>query len=91
MREFAYERPTSLDAAVAAFGGGGEAALIAGGHTLLPAMKSRLRQPDTLVDLAGVPGLTGIAREGDTLWIGAMTTHAVVAADPVVAAAISGL
>ncbi|MGI4877923.1 MAG: FAD binding domain-containing protein, partial [Janthinobacterium lividum] len=52
---------------------------------------SRLRQPDTLVDLAGVPGLTGIAREGDTLWIGALTTHAVVAADPVVAAAIPGL
>lgn len=91
MREFAYERPSSLDAVVAAFAGGGEAALIAGGHTLLPAMKSRLRQPDTLVDLAGVPGLTGIAREGDTLWIGAMTTHATVAADAAVAAAIPGL
>ncbi len=95
MREFAYERPSSLDAAVAAFAagdtGGGGAALIAGGHTLLPAMKSRLRQPDTLVDLAGVPGLTGIARDGDTLWIGAMTTHATVAADPTVAAAIPGL
>lgn len=91
MREFAYERPSTLDAAVAAFASGGEAALIAGGHTLLPAMKSRLRQPDTLVDLAGVPGLTGISREGNTLWIGAMTTHATVAADPVVAAAIPGL
>jgi len=91
MREFAYERPTTIDAAVAAFAGGGEAALIAGGHTLLPAMKSRLRQPDTLVDLAGVPGLTGITRDGDMLWIGAMTTHATVAADPTVTAAIPGL
>jgi len=91
MREFAFERPTSLDAAVAAFAAGGEAALIAGGHTLLPAMKSRLRQPDTLVDLAGVPGLSGITRDGDTLWIGAMTTHAVVAVDATVAAAIPGL
>ena len=91
MREFAYERPVSIDAAVAAFAGGGEAALIAGGHTLLPAMKSRLRQPDTLVDLARVPGLTGISRDGDTLWIGALTTHAAVAADATVAAAIPGL
>ncbi|QYE35028.1 xanthine dehydrogenase family protein subunit M [Polymorphobacter sp. PAMC 29334] len=91
MREFVYERPTTLDAAVAAFAGGGEAALIAGGHTLLPAMNSRLRQPDTLVDLAGVPGLSGITRDGDMLWIGAMTTHATVAADPTVMAAIPGL
>jgi carbon-monoxide dehydrogenase medium subunit len=91
MREFAYERPTSLDAAVAAFANGGEAALVAGGHTLLPAMKSRLRQPDTLVDLAGVPGLTGISRDGDMLWIGAMETHAAVAADATVTAAIPGL
>ena len=95
MREFAYERPATLDAAVAAFAAGGEAALIAGGHTLLPAMKSRLRQPDTLVDLAGIPGLTGVTHanddRGDTLWIGAMTTHATVASDPVVAAAIPGL
>lgn len=91
MREFAYERPASLDAAVGAFAAGGEAALIAGGHTLLPAMKSRLRQPDTLIDLAGIPGLTGITRDGDVLWIGAMTTHATVAADATVAATIPGL
>ena len=95
MREFAYERPATLDAAVAAFAAadidGGGAALIAGGHTLLPAMKSRLRQPDTLIDLAEVPGLTGVSRDGNMLWIGAMTTHAAVASDPTVAAAISGL
>jgi len=95
MREFAYERPDSVASAAAAFAAGdrgeGGAAFIAGGHTLLPAMKSRLRQPDTLVDLAGVPGLTGVTRDGHTLWIGALTTHAVVAADPVVAAAIPGL
>ncbi len=91
MRDFAYARPTSLADAASAFAGGGEAAFIAGGHTLLPAIKSRLRMPDTLVDLAGIPGLSGITRDGDTIWIGAMTTHAAVAADATVQAAIPGL
>jgi carbon-monoxide dehydrogenase medium subunit len=81
MRDFAYARPASLADAASAFAGGGEAAFIAGGHTLLPAIKSRLRMPDTLVDLAGIPGLVGISRDGDRLWIGALTTHAAVAAD----------
>ena len=81
MRDFAYARPSSLADAAAAFAGGGEAAFIAGGHTLLPAIKSRLRMPDTLVDLAAIPGLAGVTRDGDRLWVGAMTTHATVAAE----------
>jgi aerobic carbon-monoxide dehydrogenase medium subunit len=85
MRDFALHRPASLAAATAAFVG--EAAYLAGGHTLIPAMKSRLRMPDTLVDLAGL-GLSGISRDGDRLWIGAMTTHADVAAG---AGALPGL
>lgn len=88
MRDFAYSCPTSLADAASAFAAGGEAAFIAGGHTLLPAIKSRLRMPDTLVDLSRIPGLTGIARDGDTLWIGALTTHADVATG---ATAIPGL
>ena len=95
MHDFAYARPTSLADAAATFAGGdsggGGAAFVAGGHTLLPAIKSRLRQPDLLVDLAGVPGLSGVTRDSDTLWLGALTTHATVAADPTVAAAIPGL
>ena len=91
MREFAYARPDSVAAAAAAFAAGGEAAFIAGGHTLLPAMKSRLRQPDTIIDLAAIPGLSGVTRQGDMLWIGALTTHAAVATDATVAAAIPGL
>lgn len=87
MREFALERPTSVAAAAAAFAGGGEAAYLAGGHTLIPAMKSRLRMPDALIDLSAL-GLTGIERQTDRLWIGAMTTHAAVAAG---ATAIPGL
>jgi len=91
MRDFAYARPTSVADAANAFAGGGEAAFIAGGHTLLPAMKSRLRMPDTLVDLGGIPGLADITRDGDMLAIGALVTHAAVAESAVVAAAIPGL
>ena len=79
MRDFALHRPASVSAATAAFAGtDGEAAYLAGGHTLLPAMKSRLRMPDALVDLTGL-GLSGISKEGDRLWIGATTLHADVA------------
>lgn len=81
MRDFAYARPSSLAEAASAFAGGGEAAFIAGGHTLLPAIKSRLRMPDTIVDLAAIAGLAGVTRDGDRLWVGALTTHAAVAAD----------
>ena len=86
MRDFAYARPASLADAAAAFTGGGEAAYIAGGHTLLPAIKSRLRMPDTLVDLGAIPSLTGVTESDGRLWIGAMTTHAAVAGDAVLRA-----
>lgn len=88
MRDFDYSRPATLADAAAAFASGGEAAFIAGGHTLLPAIKSRLRMPDTLIDLSAIPGLVGVTQESDTLWVGAMTTHAIVAAE---AGAIPGL
>jgi carbon-monoxide dehydrogenase medium subunit len=52
-----------------------EAKLLAGGHSLLPAMKLRLAQPKHLIDIGKVSGLAGIKEEGDTLVIGAMTTH----------------
>ena len=88
MRDFALHRPASVAAAAGAFSAeAGEAAFIAGGHTLIPAMKSRLRMPDALVDLGGL-GLSGITASDGRLWIGAMTTHADVAAG---AAAIPGL
>jgi len=76
MQAFDWHRPASLAEARALLGaGGGDAALIAGGHTLLPAMKSGLRVPSALIDLSGVPGLDGIAIEGDRLVVGAMTRH----------------
>jgi carbon-monoxide dehydrogenase medium subunit len=91
MRDFAYARPSSLADAASAFAGGGEAAFIAGGHTLLPAIKSRLRMPDTIVDLAAIPGLAGVSRDGDRLWVGALTTHAAVSADATAIPALARL
>ena len=63
-----------------------DAKLLAGGHSLLPAMKLRLSQPTHLVDLRKVPGLTGIKEEGGTVVIGAMTTHYAVENSSVVKA-----
>jgi aerobic carbon-monoxide dehydrogenase medium subunit len=61
-----------------------DAKLIAGGHSLLPAMKLRLTQPKHLVDLRKLQGLSGIKEDGATLVIGAMTTHYAVESSPVV-------
>ena len=64
---------------------------LAGGQSLVAAMKMRLAVPGALVDLSGVPELKGIRKEGDAIVIGAMTRHAEVAASDVVKAAIPAL
>ena len=68
---------------------GGKA--LAGGQSLVAAMKMRLAVPGALVDLSGVPELKGIRKEGDAIVIGAMTRHAEVAASDVVRQAIPAL
>jgi len=68
---------------------GGKA--LAGGQSLVAAMKMRLAVPGALVDLSGVPELKGIRKDGDAIVIGAMTRHADVAASDVVKAAIPAL
>jgi carbon-monoxide dehydrogenase medium subunit len=89
MQPFTLVRPASLSQARSEFTG--DAAYLAGGHTLIPAMKSRLRSVETLVDLSAIPGLADMSREDDRLVIGAMARHARVAASPVVREAIPGL
>jgi len=54
---------------------------LAGGQSLIAAMKLRLAQPGTVVDLSGIPDLAGVRKDGDALLIGAMTRHADVAAN----------
>jgi carbon-monoxide dehydrogenase medium subunit len=52
-----------------------ETELLAGGHSLLPAMKTGLSSPDVLIDISGVEAMQGIETDGDTLSIGAMTRY----------------
>src|SRR4249920_214969 len=68
---------TVADAAAALAKSGGRA--LAGGQSLVAAMKLRLAQPGTLVDLSGIAEMKGIRKEGDAVVIGAMTRHAEVA------------
>ena len=77
---------TVADAAAALGKSGGK--LLAGGQSLVGAMKLRLAQPGTLVDLSGIAELKGIRKEGDALVIGAMTRHAEIAASAAVKSAI---
>src|SRR5205814_3219273 len=73
---FEYTRATSLDDAIAKLrAANGEAKLIAGGHSLVPLMKLRLSEPKTLIDIAGIPGLSGISRKDGKIEIGAGTVH----------------
>lgn len=80
---FAYHRPRSLPEAVGLLSEhGDEARVIAGGHSLVPMMKLRLARPAHLVDLKDLGELRGIAGDGGSLVIGAMTTtHELVASE----------
>lgn len=91
MYDFNYHRPTTLDEAAAILSSSEDAKILAGGMTLLPTMKLRLAQPSDLVDLSGIDELTGISDIGDSIQIGAMTTHAAVAASDIVQSGIPAL
>jgi carbon-monoxide dehydrogenase medium subunit len=79
MQAFAYSNPTSVaDASKGA--AGANAKILAGGQSLLPAMKLGLAAPESLVDLGQIAELKGISVSGNIVKIGAMTTHAAVAA-----------
>jgi carbon-monoxide dehydrogenase medium subunit len=70
---------------------GEEGKLLAGGHSLIPAMKLRLASPRMLIDLGTVAGLSGIHIDGGDLVIGALTVHADVAASDLVRKHLPGL
>ncbi|MER6819906.1 xanthine dehydrogenase family protein subunit M [Streptomyces cellulosae] len=82
---FDYVRPHTVEEAVRALADGGEdAKVLAGGQSLLPLMRLRMAFPQLLVDTGRVPGLRGSRMEGDTLVVGAMTTHHDVLRDALV-------
>jgi aerobic carbon-monoxide dehydrogenase medium subunit len=83
--KFDYVRPGSVDEAVRALADGGEdAKVIAGGQSLLPLLRLRLAYPELLVDVGGIDELRGVADDGDSLLIGARTTHYQLVHDPLV-------
>jgi carbon-monoxide dehydrogenase medium subunit len=90
MQTFTYQKPATVAAASQA-GTKDDTKFLAGGQSLLAAMKLRFAAPASLVDLAGIPELRGIRVEGNALAIGAMTRHAEVAASPEVKARIPAL
>jgi len=91
MYAFEYHRPATLDEVRKLLGESEDAAVLAGGMTLLPTMKQRLAAPPAVIDLAGVPGLSGIREEDGQIVVGAMTTHATVGADTTVRRRIPAL
>jgi carbon-monoxide dehydrogenase medium subunit len=73
---FEYFRPSTVDEAIALLKThGDDAKILAGGHSLIPAMKLRLAQPKFVVDIGRIGALSGIRESGGKLAIGAMTTH----------------
>ena len=73
---FDYHCPTSVSEAVSLLSKfGGEAKILAGGHSLLPMMKLRFADPANLIDINKIPELRGISEEGGVIKIGAMTTE----------------
>jgi carbon-monoxide dehydrogenase medium subunit len=90
MQAFTYSTPASVAAAASA-AAADDAKIIAGGQSLLPAMRLGLAAPETLIDLAGLADLKGIRVTGGVVRIGAMNTHAEVAASAAVQQAIPAL
>jgi aerobic carbon-monoxide dehydrogenase medium subunit len=90
MHAFQYQTPASMPAVQAALQAEG-AQVLAGGQSLLPAMKLGLAAPELVVDLAAVPGLRDIVVDAHTVTIGATATHAEVAAHAGVLRAIPAL
>lgn len=83
--QFDYVAPTSVEEALSALAEhGDDAKILAGGQSLLPVLRMRLNAPEVVIDLGRIDSLRGIREDGDTLVIGALTTHAEVASDAAV-------
>ncbi|HEX6044709.1 MAG TPA: xanthine dehydrogenase family protein subunit M [Pyrinomonadaceae bacterium] len=74
--QFDYQAPATIEEAVSLLAADPDGArVLAGGHSLIPAMKLRLAQPQLLVDIARIKSLSYIREDGDQILIGATTTH----------------
>lgn len=94
MYQFNYHKPSTLTEATSRMVEAEEGAYLSGGMTLIPTLKQRLAAPSDVIDLSGLPGMSGISIDGDIVSIGAMTRHAEVAASdaiPALAELASGI
>ena len=80
---FDYRRASSIEDALNLLAST-SGKILAGGHSLVPLMKVRLSEPSVLIDIARIPGLSGIRETGGAIEIGACTTHHAVATAPLI-------
>ncbi|MXX53771.1 MAG: xanthine dehydrogenase family protein subunit M [Dehalococcoidia bacterium] len=83
--KFDYHAPSSVEEALNLLSGNDDAKILAGGHSLIPMMKTGLAAPGTLIDLGKVGGLSYINESNGGLAIGAMTTYQELATSDAVA------
>jgi len=76
---FNYHKATSIKEALSLLANSANGQPLAGGHSLIPALKLRLNQPEDLVDISGINALQGITEKGDHLLVGAAVTHGAIA------------
>ncbi|MGZ0146807.1 FAD binding domain-containing protein [Kribbella sp. WER1] len=81
---FDYYAPTTVEEALRLLREHSDAKVLAGGQSLMPALRLRLAAPEVIVDIGNVDNLRGIRDDGDALVIGAMTPHSTVQSDPLV-------
>src|SRR6201747_3093548 len=84
--KFDYVAPSSVEEALAALAQhGDDAKIMGGGQSLLPVLRMRLNAPEVVIDLGRIDTMRGVRDDGDAIVIGAMTPHAVVQSDPLIA------
>ncbi len=86
---FEYLRASNLAEAIDLVGAHPGAKFLAGGHSLIPMMKLRLAGAPVLIDIGRLPELKGVELDGDTLRVGALTTHSELASSEMVRSACS--
>jgi carbon-monoxide dehydrogenase medium subunit len=86
---FEYVRAGSVEEAIQLLGQHENAKLLAGGHSLLPMMKLRLADPAVLIDIGRIAGMSGVSSSGGSVSVGALSTHAEIAAADGVPGALS--
>ena len=75
MDDFSYHRPKDVEEAISLYQSADDPMYLSGGMTLIPTMKQRLAEPTDVIDLSGLPELTGVKSLKDRLTIGAFTRH----------------